>query len=128
MAGKLKAEWVEPILNALPVEISFVDASSTLRYFSKENKRIFPRPPAAVGLKVRACHPKKSIAKVEEILDGFAAGTLDHAMFWIDYRGKKVLIQYFPVRDAKGKYLGCLEATQDITGLQKLRGEKRLLG
>ncbi|MCX5708536.1 MAG: hypothetical protein NTY14_06165 [Candidatus Omnitrophica bacterium] len=31
------------------------------------------------------------------------------------------------VRDGDGKYLGCLELTQDITEIQKLSGEKRLL-
>jgi DUF438 domain-containing protein len=30
-------------------------------------------------------------------------------------------------RDKDGKYLGCLEATQDITDIQKLEGERRLL-
>jgi hypothetical protein len=37
------------------------------------------------------------------------------------------LIRYFPVRDSSGNYIGCLEATQDITDLKKIEGEKRLL-
>lgn len=39
----------------------------------------------------------------------------------------KVLIQYFAIRNKDGKYLGCLEASQDITDIQKIKGEKRLL-
>jgi hypothetical protein len=39
----------------------------------------------------------------------------------------KVLIRYFAVRDKAGKYLGCLEVSQDITDIQKIEGEKRLL-
>jgi DUF438 domain-containing protein len=31
------------------------------------------------------------------------------------------------VRNKNGKYLGCLEASQDITDIQKITGEKRLL-
>jgi len=31
------------------------------------------------------------------------------------------------VRDSARRYLGCVEATQDITDIQKLEGEKRLL-
>jgi DUF438 domain-containing protein len=46
-------------------------------------------------------------------------------------RGKieptKLLIEYYALRDAAGNYLGCLETGQDITEIQKLTGEKRLL-
>lgn len=55
------------------------------------------------------------------------AGTRNVAELWIDHRGRKVSIRYFAVRDKDGKYLGCLEASQDITDLQKIKGEKRLL-
>jgi DUF438 domain-containing protein len=42
-------------------------------------------------------------------------------------KGGVVSIRFFPVRDKEGKYLGCLEVVQDITELQQLKGEKRLL-
>ena len=42
-------------------------------------------------------------------------------------QGKMVHIRYFPVRNRGGDYMGCLEVTQDITEIQKLQGEKRLL-
>ncbi len=118
---------LEPMLDAMPIEISFVDTEDRVRYYSKGDKRIFPRSPAVIGMRVQDCHPKKSVDKVIEILDGFRAGTMDHARFWIEMRGMKILIQYFAVRDKDGKYLGCLEASQDITEIQKLEGEKRLL-
>jgi DUF438 domain-containing protein len=38
-----------------------------------------------------------------------------------------VLIRYFAVRDRKGDYLGILEVSQEISGIKKLEGEKRLL-
>ncbi len=47
--------------------------------------------------------------------------------FWIDLKGRKIYIRYFPVRDKNKKYLGCLEVSQDITKVQKLEGEKHLL-
>jgi hypothetical protein len=127
MTGKLDDKTLEAVLNALPVEMSFVDADDVVRYFNKNGDRIFPRPPGVLGRKVQQCHPQKSLNKVEEILRGFKAGTLDKAEFWIDLKGMKVLIRYFPVRDSEGKYLDCLEVTQDITGIQKLKGEKRLI-
>jgi len=57
----------------------------------------------------------------------------DIATFWIDLplgdKGEKhkILIRYLALRDKNGKYLGCLEASQDITDIQKMTGEKRLL-
>ena len=49
------------------------------------------------------------------------------AEFWIDMSGRKIHIRYFPVRGTQGEYLGCLETVQDVTGIQKLTGQKRLL-
>jgi len=34
---------------------------------------------------------------------------------------------YFAVYDKNGDYLGCLEVTQDITDIKKIKGERRLL-
>jgi uncharacterized protein len=41
--------------------------------------------------------------------------------------GRKIHIRFFAVRDPTGKYLGALEVVQDITDIQNLKGEKRLL-
>jgi len=124
---KLPAEFLEPILDTLPVEMSFIDADDVVRYYNKNGNRIFQRTPAVIGRKVQDCHPKKSLGKVEKILTGFKNGTLDKAEFWIDLENKKILIRYFPVKNKKGEYLGCIEVTQDITRIQKIKGEKRLL-
>jgi hypothetical protein len=37
------------------------------------------------------------------------------------------LIEYYVLKDKEGKYLGCLEVSQNIAELQAIRGEKRLL-
>lgn len=127
MIENLSKETLEAMLNTLPVEISFVDEDDVVRYFNKDGDRIFPRPRSVVGMRVQNCHPRKSVHKVQQILDEMKAGTRDSAAFWIDLKGMKVYIRYFAVRDSDGKYLGCLEASQDITEIQKIKGEKRLL-
>ncbi len=40
---------------------------------------------------------------------------------------QKILIEYYALRDAQENYLGCLEVSQNITDLQQLSGEKRLM-
>lgn len=127
MIEKLPHATIEAMLNSMPMEISFVDEADTVRYFNKNGDRIFPRPRAVIGRKVQDCHPRKSLHVVNQILEDFKAGRRDSADFWIDLKGRKIYIRYFPVRTSEGRYLGTLEATQDITDIQVIKGQKRLL-
>lgn len=124
--GTLSGEQIEAILNTLPVDVTFVDKEDTVRYFSQSKDRIFPRAKAIIGLKVQQCHPQKSVHVVNRILEDFRSGKKDVAQFWINLQGKLIHIRYFAVRKG-GDYLGCLEVTQDITDIKKIKGEKRLL-
>lgn len=123
----LDLSTLQDIFDTLPVDITFVDAEDRVVYFNKLGKRIFPRSPAAIGQPVQLCHPEKSIDRVNDILKSFKEGKRDSAHFWINYHGRLVYISYYAVRNAEGKYLGCLEVTQDITDLKTIEGEKRLL-
>jgi len=125
--GNLSEEEIESIFNSLPVDITFVDKDDKVRYFSQSKERIFVRTKAVLGLKVQDCHPRKSLHVVNQILEDFKKGKREVAEFWINFEGKLVHIRYFPVRNKKGEYLGCAEATQDIANLKKIKGEKRLL-
>jgi len=127
MIENLKPEVIEAMLDAMPVEISFVDENDEVKYFNKNGDRIFPRPRSIVGKKVQQCHPQKSLHKVLQILEAFKNGKKDAAEFWINLKGRQIYIRYFPVQDKDGKYLGTLEVSQDITNIKKIEGEKRLL-
>ena len=128
LSAPLDKSVIAAILNTLPIELSFVDADDCVRYFSHENHaKIFPRTRGVIGMKVHNCHPPKSLHMVEQILADFKAGHREAAEFWIDMGGKRIHIRYAPVRGAQGEYLGCLETVQDITALQALTGQKRLL-
>ena len=127
MIENVSKETLEIILDTLPVEFSFVDDTDTVRIFNKNGDRIFPRPRSVIGKRVQDCHPSKSLHKVQQVIDEMKAGNRDVAEFWIEHRGIKVYIRYFAVRNKEGKYLGCLEVSQEITEIQKIQGEKRLL-
>ena len=115
------------MLNALPVDVTFVDHDDTVRYFSENKERIFVRTRAIVGRNVQNCHPPQSVDRVEKILDTFKDGSRDQAEFWLNLKGKMIYIVFYAVRDENGKYLGTLEVAQDITRLKQLEGERRLL-
>lgn len=125
--GSITKDELEALLNTLPVDITFVDKEDTVRYFSQSKERIFPRAKAVIGRKVQQCHPQKSVDVVIQILDDFRNGRRDAAEFWIQLKERLILIRYFAIRSKENEYLGCLEVTQDITDLKKIKGEKRLL-
>jgi len=126
-SGALALEQLLGIFNSLPVDLTFVDAEDRVAFFSEGPERVFARSRAILGREVQNCHPPKSLATVERILADFKAGRQSVAEFWIQMGGKFVHIRYFAVRDEAGKYLGCLEVTQDLTRLRALQGERRLL-
>ncbi len=125
--GQLTAEQVNLIMTHLPIDISYVNESDEVVYYSASPERIFPRSPGVIGRKVQNCHPPKSVGMVEKILSEFKAGTKSVADFWIQMKGRFILIKYFAVRDASGEYRGCLEVSQDVTEIRNLEGQKRLL-
>jgi hypothetical protein len=125
--GLLTIEQINLMLTHLPVDISFVDENDKVAYYSSTTERIFPRSPGIIGRSVENCHPSKSVDAVIKILDAFKDGTKDSSEFWIQMGGKFIYIRYFAIRDAEGKYKGCLEVSQDVTGIRGLEGEKRLL-
>ncbi len=133
MIGQLDTKILDALLETLPVEFSVVDGDDNVLAWNKHDTRIFKRPAGVVGRNVRDCHPKKSLAQVEKILEEMKAGKRDKARFWIDLRfesqeePQKILIEYYALRDSEGTYLGCLEASQNVTEIQSLTGEKRLL-
>ncbi|MBD3165304.1 hypothetical protein GF324_01780 [bacterium] len=125
--GELTPEQMNQILKTLPVELTFVDETDTVRYFTGVPDKIFPRGKGSLGTRVQGCHPKKSLHLVEQIIEAFRAGRADTAEFWIEMKGRFVYIQYFAVRDDDGTYKGVLEAVQDATHIRELKGEQRLL-
>jgi len=62
-----------------------------------------------------------------KIVEEFKKGTRDVADFRINIKGSFILIRYFAVRDEDRNYRGVLEMSQDITDIQTLEGEQRLL-
>lgn len=126
--GQLAPDQVNLMFMHLPVDVSFVNEHDEVIYYSATPDRIFPRSPGVIGRKVQNCHPPKSLGVVQQILDEFRAGRRGFADFWIQMKGRFILIRYFAVRDGNGAYRGCLEVSQDVTEIRKLEGQRRLLG
>lgn len=133
MIGNPNDEEMDAILETIPIEFSVLDKNDKVIAWNRHDTRIFKRPKGALGKDVRNCHPKKSLSKVEQIISEMKQGKRDKAKFYIDLpigenkEKNKVLIEYYALRNNKGEYIGCLEASQNITPIQNIKGEKRLL-
>lgn len=124
--GQLEPEAINALLKHLPVDMTFVGPDDRVKYFSQTDERIFPRSEGIIGREVSKCHPPKSVHMVEDILGRFKSGERDTAEFWIELGGRFINIRYFAVRH-DGRYLGCLEVSQDVTAIRALEGQQRLL-
>jgi hypothetical protein len=121
------------MIESLPMEITVIDANDEVVGWNKHDTRLFRRPMTAMGLNFRECHPEKSLAAVERIVDEMRRGERNTARFWIDLPvpgdadPHKILIEFFALRGPAGEYLGCMECTQDVQHIRRLQGQKRLL-
>lgn len=125
--GVLNVEQLMGILDALPVDVTFIDKDDKFRYFNQADGRIFVRSKSALGRLVHHCHPPRSVNMVEEILSDLKSGKKDSESFWIELQGMLVYISYKAVRNKDGEYLGTLETSYDIKPYRELQGEKRLI-
>jgi uncharacterized protein len=126
-SGSFTATEIMAILNTIPVDMTFVDKNDKVKYFTQGEHRIFARSRSIINRDVRLCHPPGSVDIVEKILEDFKSGKASHAPFWIQMKGKFILIEYYALRDEKGEYLGTLEVSQDLTEARSLEGERRIL-
>ena len=119
MIEGLSREQLSAILEAVPVDITFVDENDIVRLWNNHDKRIFQRPLSLLGKPIQQCHPDRTLDELNQILSDFRNGQRDLVEFWKDVEGRKVHIRYFAVRDKDGRYLGTLGIDQDITGIKE---------
>jgi PAS domain S-box-containing protein len=131
MFDRMDENQVRAALEAIPAEITVIDASDEVVAWNKHDTRLFHRPMTSMGLNFRKCHPAQSLDKVERIVAEMRAGTRQKARFWINAKvgaeRHMVLIEFHALRSESGQYLGCLEVMQDVEEIRHLEGEKRLL-
>jgi len=125
--GYMTPEQVNLLLRFLPIDITYVDENDKVIFYNRGDDRVFTRSKGIIGREVRFCHPPKSVDMVIRIVEEFKAGTKDVAEFWFNFKGRVIHIRYFAIRDNDKNYKGVIEMSQDITDIQKLEGQKRLL-
>jgi DUF438 domain-containing protein len=134
MPGEIPRGMREALLETLPLELTALDEGDRIVWWNDmRGARIFGRPARVLGQDVRSCHKEESVAVIDRLLGEMKAGARDAARFWYNEKAaeghgpRMIVVDYLAVRDARGRYLGCVEALQDVEGLRALMGEKRAL-
>ena len=134
MIDAMNEAVVRAMFETFPGEITVIDADDKVIGWNKHDHRLFYRPMACMQMNFRECHPQQSLSMVEKIVQEMKDGKRDKARFWIDLAvdkekkiRHKILIEFYALKDGGGKYLGCMECTQDIEDHLHLEGEKRLI-
>ena len=124
--GALTPEQVDLILRCLPLDLSFADEHDVLVWWRGETYRTCDE--AFIGRDVRECHPRQSLATLEDILRAFKSGEKDVAQGWEETADGFSVTRYVAVRDASGAYRGILEINMEAGDLRALEGEQALPG
>jgi hypothetical protein len=132
MNVKLPHALAEAVLETVPLEMTLIDENDRIVWWNTRRPRIFQRADRILGTDVRSCHNAESNRTIDRLLREMKAGERDLARMWFDRTGadgapQKLLIEYIAVRDAAGRYLGCLETLQDALPLGALEGERKTL-
>jgi len=114
--GDLSDEELRAILDALPIDITFVGADDTIRYYNRNQPKIYARCPELIGRRVQECHgmSERTGGEVTRILRTLREPSATGQTRWVEAGGRVLCVQYLPVRSENGAFLGVLQLTQEI--------------
>lgn len=112
-SGHMTPEQIEAVLNTIPMEISFIDATD-INCFFNAGKKLFKRPQQAIGREVYSCHPPKYATMARQIIRQLKSGKRNSVDVWLKKQGIPVLVRYMAVRNNTGEYVGTLECVQKM--------------
>jgi uncharacterized protein len=133
MIGEVPEELLRAVLDTLPCEFTLTDASDRIVAWNQENSRMFGRSPDILDTDVLECHRRGGLAEAKHLLGEMKSGRLNRARVWGERKvgpnreKRRVLVEYCALRGPAGEYLGCVEFAVDLSDLQSLTGEKKLI-
>jgi len=124
--GFLSPEEVKGVFGALPIEVTFADASDRVRFYSDGRlPPAFVRTRTILCRNLLYCHPPRLERLVKDTLEALKRGEADYREFWTRIGDRIVRVFISAVRDESGKYLGAVEVVEDFT--EALRNPEEVL-
>ncbi len=116
MIGNISKELMEGMLDAMQVGVTVLDENDLIIGWNKHQLEIFARPKNLLGTDIRDCHSEKSMNMLERMLARFKKGGGRRVRTWTQKEFEpgagveQVLVDYIPLYDDDGGYMGCFEA------------------
>jgi len=110
MPGELPKDVTLAILNALPIDITYIDEHDVIRFYS--DYRIFKCTPDILGTTVQSCHKPETRDEVNKVIDDLRSGRKKVSEDRAEKNGRQVRVRYTAVRDKAGKYIGLVETAE----------------
>ncbi|MEM0493691.1 MAG: DUF438 domain-containing protein [Thermofilum sp.] len=118
--GFLTPGEVKGIFEALPIEVTFADASDRVRFYCDGRlPSVFVRTRTILGRRLLFCHPPRLERLVNETVEALKRGEADYREFWTRIGDRVVRVFISAVRDEGGNYLGAVEVVEDFTEVLK---------
>lgn len=115
--GKLSLKEINGILNAIPIEISYVNNKNINKYYN-EGEKLFKRPALSLENDVFSCHPKAKENIVLNIIDDLKNKRKSDVSIFIKKEQEDFLIKYKGVWD-KDEFLGTIELIYPLNEFKK---------
>lgn len=122
---KVPLEIYETILDALKVGITVIDAQSNIIVMNRLfGEMVEKNPKDLIGSSVLLCHPAESRPAVQKMISEFREGTRTHYENWLNFRGKILHEQIYPILSDQNTFQGVIDML--IDGTEKANYMKRL--
>jgi uncharacterized protein len=112
--GTLSIGEIRGILDALPLDLNFIDKDDLVQYYNESSGRVHQRDQTVLGAPVLSCHSEASRSKVTATLKALRSGERVMVTSRGEAHGRPALWRYLAVRDASGEYLGAICLTEFI--------------
>lgn len=117
--GSLTLEQLNAIFKTIPEEFDLIDENDIVRWSSANRHRLFARTDDDLGKHVLEVHPGHSQGRVKQVLKEMHDGKRGQISIMIHYHDRPVNIAFYALHNDDGKYIGCVEVTQDVSGHQE---------
>ncbi|MFC2008713.1 PAS domain-containing protein [Chloroflexota bacterium] len=112
MLSNMSDEQLGAMMDALPMDLSFIDEQDNVRFWNRDEKRGPAWQPSQLGKPVTACHKEQSRPAVNAVIDKLKSGKRDVVDRTVTRDGQVIRFRWFAIRNDAGEYLGCLEMVQ----------------
>lgn len=119
--NSMTTEQLLAVLEALPMELAFIDEKDNLRFWNREAERGPAWQTSCLDNPVQACHKETSHAAVNAVIAKLRDGGKDVVDRVVTSDGKVKRLRWIAVRNEAGEYMGTLEMIQhgsEVAGRQ----------